>query len=301
MWSGTMEEYFKLYSTTAKYLKKQFPEIKVGGYASCGFYSVTRQDTTDFYKGFLRWFDEFLIDVKKENAPLDFYSWHLYTTNLDELIKHAEYVAMTLKKAGFYQTENIFDEWNFNDYSPNVFDKMKESPTATFVAAAFCLMQDSPIDKAMYYDADPSHRHGGLFYFPSERVTPTYYAFKAFNELYKLGNRIECRGIRSKNVFTLGAADEHSTAVLLVNRGNRCQCIELETAANLKRAKITLLDKEHVFVPVKSLLHGCKLTLPKECFLLLNIPLKETTVDGERKMSVESARGTGLDIAGLDG
>ena len=277
MWSGTMEEYFKLYSTTAKYLKKQFPEIKVGGYASCGFYSLTREGTTDFYKKFLRWFDEFLIYVKKEKAPLDFFSWHLYASDLDELITHAEYVTKKLGDAGFERTENIFNEWNYINRSGNVFDNMKEVPAAIFIAAAFCWMQDSPIDKAMYYDAEPSRTYCGLFYFPSQRVTPAYYAFKVFNELYKLGNRVECSGIRSKNIFALAAADEQTAAAMLVNRGKTERKIELKTSACLKKAEITLLDKEHSFRQVKSLLRGHMLTLPKESILLLRIPLKEKT------------------------
>lgn len=41
MWKGTIEEFFDLYVITANHLKKEFPEIKVGGYASCGFYAIT--------------------------------------------------------------------------------------------------------------------------------------------------------------------------------------------------------------------------------------------------------------------
>ena len=53
--------------------------------------------------------------------------------------------------------------------------------------------------------------------------------------------------------------------------------IELKTSACLKKAEITLLDKEHSFRQVKSLLRGHMLTLPKESILLLRIPLKEKT------------------------
>ena len=305
MWSGSMEEYFKLYSTTAKHLKKQFPEIKVGGYASCGFYAVTRDGMNDFYRSFITWFDEFLIYAKKERAPLDFYSWHLYTSDLDELITHAEYVTKKLRKAGFDRTENIFNEWNYIDKTAKgyaKFDSMKEIPAALFIAGAFCRMQDSPIDKAMYYDAEPSRTYCGLFYFPSQRVTPAYYAFKTFNELYKLRNRIECSGIRTRNIFTLAAADEHAAAAMLVNSGKAERKIELETSASLKKAEITLLDKEHSFSLVKSLLRGHILTLPQESILLLRIPLKEkTSGTGTHSNCCEPEKENRQNFAGLAG
>ncbi len=41
MWQGTPEEYFELYDTAAKHLKACFGNtIKVGGFASCGFYGI---------------------------------------------------------------------------------------------------------------------------------------------------------------------------------------------------------------------------------------------------------------------
>ena len=40
-WAGTKEEYYELYDVTARHLKKCFPHLKIGGYASCGFYALT--------------------------------------------------------------------------------------------------------------------------------------------------------------------------------------------------------------------------------------------------------------------
>lgn len=40
MWSGTPEEYYHLYEVAAKHLKACFPHLKIGGYASCGFYAM---------------------------------------------------------------------------------------------------------------------------------------------------------------------------------------------------------------------------------------------------------------------
>ena len=306
MWSGTMEEYFRLYSTTAEYLKRKFPEIKVGGYASCGFYSVTRKNTSEFYKSFLHWFDEFLLYLRKNDIPLDFFSWHLYTSNPGELVAHAQYVEEKLKTAGFTQTENIFNEWNFINPSVKgnaVFDSMKEMPGALFVAEAFCRMQDSPIDKAMYYDAEPTRSYCGLFYFPSEKVTPTYYVFKMFNELYKLENRVLLSGLPSRNTFGLGAADSRKTAIMLVNRGNAAQKLKLDFDGDMKNAEVILLDKNHLFIPRRSLLRGKVLLLPGKSVLLLKTSSSETMQPAESQTPAHKKSTKTADrknFAGLD-
>ena len=48
MWIGTMEEFFELYKTTSFHLRSCFGEaIKIGGFASCGFYKIKeKQDVT---------------------------------------------------------------------------------------------------------------------------------------------------------------------------------------------------------------------------------------------------------------
>ncbi len=41
IWTGTVEDYYRLYDVAAKHLKSVFGDrIKVGAYASCGFYAI---------------------------------------------------------------------------------------------------------------------------------------------------------------------------------------------------------------------------------------------------------------------
>ena len=46
MWRGTMEQFFELYRVAACHLKARFPELKIGGYGSCGFYSVVEKEAS---------------------------------------------------------------------------------------------------------------------------------------------------------------------------------------------------------------------------------------------------------------
>jgi xylan 1,4-beta-xylosidase len=65
-WSGSREEYFKLYEISARSIKKIAPELRVGGPAT----SKTA------------WIDEFLEFVAVNSVPCDFISTHAYPSDL---------------------------------------------------------------------------------------------------------------------------------------------------------------------------------------------------------------------------
>jgi hypothetical protein len=275
MWTGTPEQYYELYRTTANYLKKMFPNIKVGGYASCGFYAINRPGVTDFYKSFVTYFEDFLkyITTADSAAPLDFFSWHLYTTIPQEIVTHAEFAAAKLKEFGLDSTENIFDEWNvINGEDPNCWDTIKEMPGAAFIAAAFCLMQRSPIDKAMYYDALPTRLYCGLYYYPSCRLTKTYYSFKAFNTLYRLGIEVSAVCAGFDEIYVCAAKDTTDAgAVLIVNRNPTVQQVPLNISGMKGKEGCLLLDSSHLLTETNYLLNNGIMKLPPLSVVVLNI------------------------------
>ncbi len=257
MWSGTPEEFLRFYGTVSKHLKFCFPKLKIGGYGHCGFYAITRENQTDFYKGFVTFFDDFLkyVTAPATRAPLDFFSWHHYSSgDALEIVAHAEYVDRKLKEYGLAETENIFDEWNYFDWtlpSQRVWDYAKEMPSAAYIAKVFCHMQNSPIDKALYYDALPTRSYCGLYYFPSLRVTKVYYAFKAFNQLYRFGDQTALCGVTRKDRFqAIAAGNEREGAILLVNWSPRSQEVRLEIENGASPSSSLLLDEKHDLVKV---------------------------------------------------
>ncbi|MBO4884135.1 MAG: hypothetical protein J5602_02370 [Clostridia bacterium] len=253
MWAGTREDYFRLYETTACHLKKRFPQIRVGGYAGCGFYCLTRENMGEFYESFMEWFDEFLARMTGR-VPVDFFSWHLYTDDPAELDAHARYVGDKLYEYGFYDTENIFNEWNYVTKNPTRFDDMKTADGAAFVAAAFALLQAGPVDKAMYYDALPTRAYCGLFHFPSFRPAKPYFSFKAFNALYRLGRAVKAEsGV--PGAYAVAAAGEKEKAVLL--SCFHCQEERLTVDMNglgegVKAVRVSRIDGESDLEPVKT-------------------------------------------------
>lgn len=90
---------------------------------------------------------------------------------------------------------------------------------AALIAGMMVTLQDTPVDKAMYYDASVTCFYCGMFSPMNGEPFKAYYSFKAFNELYKLKNRVECTA--SGSIKTLAASDGKKTAVLAVNESDR--------------------------------------------------------------------------------
>lgn len=67
-WAGTMEEYFKLYDTSANAVKKVDPRIQVGGPAICGIETE-------------KWLRSFFEHCIHNKSPLDFITRHCYTVD----------------------------------------------------------------------------------------------------------------------------------------------------------------------------------------------------------------------------
>ncbi len=216
MWTGTPEQYYELYFVTANHLKKCFPNIKVGGYASCGFYYIsgiklngcdfTEKDLVDYFDGFLDY-----ITAEKTKSPLDFFSWHIYTAKPNIISDWAEYVREKLDTYGFTNTEHFLNEWNLDE------GERRYELGASYVSQAFSIMQQSSIDKAMYYDACPTRSYCGIYAFPGTKLTKTYYSFYAFNKLYKLGNCVGVEINADENVSVCAASSADGQAMLISN------------------------------------------------------------------------------------
>ncbi len=293
LWTGTQALYFELYRAAANHLKKSFPHLKIGSYSSCGFYSLTRKNTPEFFKGFVTYFDDFMkyISAEETSAPLDFFSWHLYTSSAGEIIQHCKYVREKLDSYGFKHTESIFDEWNCKPavqvYTDGITLDIKEEPGAAGTAAALCLMQYAPVDKAMYYNANPTSAFCGLYYFPTQKTTPNYFSFLAFNVLYRLGTA--CKVIPFDDTRVLCAAKNEKDAAILVSNFNAAPC---DVKLNIKRhdfsrAQTFLIDMNHRFEEIRGIFSGGVLKMtPYSVVLLTSGDIAGGLIPQEHKFNI---------------
>ena len=243
MWTGTQAEYFELYRVTSNLLKSEFPEIRVGGYASCGFYAAFDANADDFYRSFLTWFDDFLAYVKAPQtaSPLDFFSWHIYSSAPEQVLAHARYCREKLDAAGFADTEAILDEWNWG--GDDMFTKMRNVTGASFTADVMCrLQQTDDVDVACYYDAQPDQAYGGLFLRHTDTPSRTYYAVKAFGLLRSLGGEAK---MRADTDLAAAASTDGSRRMALVSNYEKSGRPLLLSFPGASQIRLYLLDERH--------------------------------------------------------
>lgn len=238
-WGGTPEQFFELYHITATHLKKCFPHLKIGGPA---------------VSGSMNWSRAFLSQLK---APLDFFSWHIYTNTPEKMIARAETMRALLDEYGFQRAESILNEWNYvRSWDPAPlrysYAQQNRSKGASFTLATMCAAQKSSIDMLMYYDARPATNWNGMFNMAQiEYSTLTgYYPFPMFNVLYRLGTEVQST-TDDPAVYVCAARDGEGAAVVLTHYNDddatekKSVCVELNGLGTRTEAEFYLLDDDH--------------------------------------------------------
>ena len=224
MWSGTDDDYMRLYRTAATAIKRQFPALKVGGpsLGASGSFVQGEFVPTDFAVSFLAM-------CRKEKIPLNFFSWHCYTADPAELTARSRAIRRLLDSNGFTETENHLNEWNFlpyNTWKPITksgtpaarqrhYEDMAGAPGAAFVAAALVELQDAPVDVCNFFHGEL----GGFGLFTEQGVPQkAYQALRAFQGLMETPRRVETRGaVTGKLAFAAGLSMDGREATMLVS------------------------------------------------------------------------------------
>ena len=218
-WQGTPEEFYRLYDVTATYLKGRFPDLKIGGYGSCGFYALTKTNAVNTGSSsqnqyFITFFEDFLAYIRQRGTPMDFFSWHSYTTT-EKNAQYIDYVRKKLEKAGYGSTEIVVDEWNYN---PTENDKIDRRYGAN-QTSMLLMFQNKGVDLAHYYCAisAPYSVHAGMFV-KDGVPSSAYYGFRAFGQLYRLGSQAEISNLRlPEGLYAVAATGEDGQALLIAN------------------------------------------------------------------------------------
>ncbi len=251
-WYGSDYDYFELYDVTAKKLKAAFGDsIKVGGYASCNMIGLLdtpekyglvgekpRDSTYRIY--FTKYAEKFFTYINEHNAPIDFFSWHSYAS-LEENVLISKALQSFLKQYGHEGLETQLNEWN------NAWQReYRGTSYAAAQAAAFILaMQNCPTDMMCYYDArmDVSC-FGGMFNPLDCKPLPLYYGFKAFGELYALGQQAQCTFDNNDNtLFAVAATDGAGRNALMIANIGESVCVD--TGFTDGNMVAYLIDAEH--------------------------------------------------------
>ena len=225
MWTGTDEEFFRLFEVAAKALKSRFPQIKVGGpgLGGTGHFEGDRFIPTPFCASFL-------ARCRERGVPLDFLSWHRYTSDPWDLPRRARAMRELLDSYGFKNTESHLNEWNYlprDDWRPMLkdgqgalrqewYEEMGGTAGAAFAACSLILLQSAPVNAANFYTGEIQ----GFGLFNIHGVPKrNYYAFKAFREMLDTPVRAEVSGAVPGQLAVLAGVKPDATraAILIGN------------------------------------------------------------------------------------
>jgi len=195
-WTGGPRQFYDLYDRTAKALKAHNPNLMVGGPGMAKPFDT-------------RWRDGFLDYCASHSTPLDFFSWHNYGVDADRIRKAAFTVQDSLDKYGFDAAQSHITEWNTSAGRSDV----KDIANAVYTAAAFTIMQDTPIVISTKYRGDD---HGLGMFHGTRRAKPSY-AFTALHRMKAAPRRLSTEDSELRSGILAGRNPEGTVVMILVN------------------------------------------------------------------------------------
>ncbi|MBR4518985.1 MAG: hypothetical protein IKO65_08300 [Victivallales bacterium] len=215
MWAGSDELFAEFFAVVLKRLKSEFPELKIGGPAHCGFRT------------------ELVAMLKKECDKLgvqpDFYSYRMYTNDLETPEQLGSEPRKYLDSIGWNQVECCINEWHFIRSWSGVHSNVTEESyrrftegrdglmginSAAFNIATFVIWQNSPVDSAFYYGCG---RAAWSMQYPSRRFNKNYYSLLMMRDMvYDFPNQVAVSGGTTAQRAIAGISDDGSKAAVLV-------------------------------------------------------------------------------------
>ena len=243
-WQGTDDQFLEFYGVVSHYLKKTFPNLKIGGPAFCNPWPHGDKDLKT----------RLLDSVAEGKAYMDFYSFHWYGCRIEDIIATYREGRQQLDRRGLTGVSTILNEWNYirgwvgdqYNYSSKTMRNLKGS---SFIAGIMCAGQHEPIDMLMYYDARPSV-YNGLFAHETFECLKGYYPFAMFDTLSKLGTHIPTEYVKD-DIYSCAATDGENYAVMLTHFNDDDETaakklkLDLEGCSGAVKVSCYVLDDNH--------------------------------------------------------
>ena len=141
LFDGPYEKYLELYSTVAKAIKKEFPDLKVGGPNTMGL-----DDTLE----------QFFRHCRDTETPVDFAEFTTYTRDPQVLLDQCAKLEKIARENGFSNTELCLSELHYGplswDFSiPGVLDSFYNAESAAFTTYIYTKLLDTSLSMGFYY------------------------------------------------------------------------------------------------------------------------------------------------------
>jgi xylan 1,4-beta-xylosidase len=264
MWDATLDDYHRFYGVVAKRLKKEFPEIKIGGPA----FTNLRDDR----------YVNFLSYCKENDVPVDFLSWHCYTADAAALVAQPLRGRQLLDSLGFTHTETMINEWHYiltwegvhHNITPEGYKKALEGAAGMFGidSAAFNISvvagwHDTPLDSAYYYGCGEGTWGFVTLY---KSLNKNYYSMDLIGQMMmRFPNRVGARGVAT--VSLLAGTDSAGNCGILVAdyRGAELEIPLVVTGVGeVGNLTVCLLDQSSDLKEIQAEMTGNHLVLRKQ-------------------------------------
>ncbi len=249
---------FETYKKLSDYIKIYDDGIKVGGVG------IDARDSK---------FKEFLRLCKKRSAPVDFVTVTSFASSPEELVDGLKTTVGSLKNLGFDNTEVILGEWSYIGERTggiegvrellcgrggqnaldrkDFFGEQSSVKGAAYALSAMLDMNSIPVElSACFYNAEPAT---SPFCAVSDRFgnpEKTFYAFKAYGELYRAQNSVfsvceQLEGYCHNGIHAGAAASGSGKCFVLVSSYKGCGTVDVRLDGipdSIYNADIYILD-----------------------------------------------------------
>jgi xylan 1,4-beta-xylosidase len=252
LWTGTWDDYVRLYVTAAKKIKSRFPNLKVGGPAM----GVPQPALVK----------RLLAECKRQDAPLDFFAANNYSPTPKTLIVLPETLRKMLDDNGFHKTELHVTEWN---YFPGQWEQMGDPAHrakldeamggpdgAAFICAVLSGWQDTSLDMGFFY-VGTALSNWGLFRPPTRSRKKNYYGMLAFAEMARYEQRVSASNPGHDTWVLAGRKPDGQAAALVSCFKGPAARIQVRVEGGPARpARVRVIDAQRDLVPIPVVVDG---------------------------------------------
>lgn len=212
----TPMEYFQLYVETAQALKQAFSDLLVGGpgVTQAGAFAPRGQE----------WTRSYLAYIYENNAPLDFFSWHIYSNDPNMWVSAAQFYRGELDAHGFEAAAMHVTEWNTdirqveNDREETLALRTGGKGASILTAAWIAMQQNGIAVSTFYRGSDPSMdavEFYGLFY-ANGNPKRTALAFSLWSQMAAHPQEVSVSAVPETGLWILAGQDASGETALLV-------------------------------------------------------------------------------------
>lgn len=213
--NGTLEQYAEMFCTVYRLLKKDFPDLEIGG--------------PTMISSSYEYLRNFLTICKREGIRPDYISFTIYSRDIQYLLNSMATYHAIAEELGFYDMRYHLAEWHLG---PTAWDRTNHveecgfdsAVSASYTSSALMQMMDVDYLRAAYFYAWAT-RTWSVFNFRTSNVSvyPVYYGLLFFQKL---------------------AAECHERLAVDIENGDNVQVLAGRTTDGKTRLLISCYDQE---------------------------------------------------------